>query len=136
MELDFIRVCPQRHKNDCCVCCLVMLTGVSYEAALIAIGSVKTAAFATNGLYFTEVKRVAKKLGFELRSVRKGRYSLTESVGILGARFWDGQKHVEHAVLLFHGMVIDPDGGKVFATVDAYKKSGAGTTIGSLLVMV
>lgn len=129
----FIKVCPQRHDNDCAVCCLVMLTGVSYEAALVAIGlGAEAAKLAKNGLYWTEVKKAGKKLGFDIKTVRVGKYNLEESVGILSVKFKD---RMEHAVILFHGTIIDPDGGKVWPSVADYKKTMEVKRFGSLLTL-
>lgn len=126
----FIKVCAQRHDSDCALCCFVMLCGISYEAALVAIGHVDQK-LATNGLYFTQIRRAAAQLGIKLQSLKKGTYDPQNSVGILGVRFKDKQ---EHAVLLFRGTIIDPDGGLVYDDLDAYIEAAKVKTIGSLLV--
>lgn len=124
----FIRVCPQRHNNDCAVCCFVMLLGVSYEVALLAVGRVDPQV-ATNGLYFTQLKKAAAGLGMHLKSKR--RYDVQNDCGILGVQFAD---KTEHAVILFRGTIIDPDGGVVWDDVESYVES-TGASLRSLLVL-
>jgi ABC-type bacteriocin/lantibiotic exporter with double-glycine peptidase domain len=132
MDHAFIKVASKRHDNDCAVACLVMLLGVSYEAALLAIAQVDPHV-ATNGLFFTQLKKVAKRLGFKLKSVRKGRYSLDESTGILGVKLKDG--NVEHAVILFRGTIIDPEeDGVVWDSAEAYFEAKC-KKVGSLLTL-
>lgn len=131
MQPAFIRVEPQRHSNDCAVCCFVMLCGVSYEAALVAIAGVDQK-LGTNGLYLTQIKKAAKSMGIKLKTVPKGKYDLHNTVGILSVRF---PSKLEHAVILFRGMVVDPDGGIVWDDVDAYLQDAEARIVGSLLVL-
>jgi len=110
-----------------------MLTGVSYEAVLVAIGmAIPSSKLAKNGLYWTEAKKAAKKLGFELKTVRVGKYNLEDSIGILSVKFKD---RMEHAVILFQGVIIDPDGGKVWPTAQIYKEKMEVKRFGSLLTL-
>lgn len=127
MDPAFIRVCSQRHNNDCAVCCFVMLLGVSYEVALLAVGKVDPQV-ATNGLYFTQLKKAAAGLGMTLKTKRK--YDVMNDVGILGVKFPD---KAEHAVILFRGTIIDPDGGIVWDDVESYVEA-TGASLMSLLI--
>lgn len=131
MDHAFIKVCSKRHDNDCAVCCLVMLLGVSYEAALVAIATVDPL-MANKGLFNKQLKAVAKKLGFRLKTVRKGRYDLNEAVGILGVTLTD---KVEHAVILLRGTIIDPEeDGIVWDSAEAYFEAKT-KKVGSLLIL-
>ena len=130
MQPASIRVCVKRHENDCAVACFVMLLGVSYEAALIAISKVDPT-LATKGLYFTQLRKAAKELGVKLVSVPRKKYDVDNAVGILGVKYAD--KH-EHAVVLFRGVVIDPEGGIIWDSVDAFVEA-EGVSLLSLLVL-
>lgn len=126
----FIHVCAQRHSSDCGVCCFVMLCGLSYEAALVAMVGVDEK-LATNGLYFTQIKKAAQKLGIKLKSLPRGRYDLSDAVGILSVKFRD---KTEHAVVVFRGCVIDPEGGVVWDDVLEYIEH-SDVKLGSLLIV-
>jgi hypothetical protein len=108
-----------------------MLLGVSYEAALMAISAVDQK-LATNGIYFTQLRKAAKQLGMTLLSQRKGRYDLQNSVGILSVQF--KETGTDHAVVLFRGTVIDPDGGVVWDDVETFVEA-QDVKLGSLLVL-
>lgn len=130
MEPAYVKVCSKRHTHDCLVCCLVMLLGVSYEAALLAISKVDPT-LATTGLYFSQAKKAVKSLGFNLKAVRKGRYSLEESVGILRL----DMPKTAHAVILLRGVIIDPEGGEIWDDPQAYFENSKVKQVGSLWVL-
>lgn len=102
-----IRVIPQRHPADCGVACLAMFLGVSYEDALLAVGAVEKRVL-KRGLWTSQIKAAAKRLGTKLRTVRG--YDVENDSGILGMRGGKKWEFMEHCVVLSHGMIFDTDG--------------------------
>ena len=119
MDIACVRIVPMRHHHDCVICCLAMLLGTSYEATLVAVSKVKKDA-GTNGIYWTEAKKVAKQLNFKLM-VHKGKKDWTELSGILAVEPTRCSKETQiHAVLMLRGLVVDPMHGEVWDDLDAY----------------
>lgn len=100
-----MRVTPRLRSNDCAVWSLATLSGRDYADVLDAITKEDPKHKGSNGLYFSQVIRAAKRLG--LRLYRKRRYSLTDDTGILGVTLASG---ISHACILKQGQVIDVDG--------------------------
>jgi ABC-type bacteriocin/lantibiotic exporter with double-glycine peptidase domain len=96
----FLNVIPQRAQMDCAVACLAMLTGVTYEAALLAFGSE-----CASGVETRAIKAAAKKLGRKLTWSR--RFDLENDTGLLAVRSdkWQG----DHVVVLKEGLIVDTD---------------------------
>jgi len=106
MDLPIIRTVRQRHGADCGVACLAMLTGVSYEEALVAATN-KPETFCKSGLFPADLKRAAKALGYTLRA--KKRFDLETDTGILWVLVPTFAS--PHLVVLWEGLIIDTDGG-------------------------
>lgn len=98
-----IHVVAQRHESDCCVSCLAMLLGVTYEEALVAVSQVEPTVL-KHGMYTNQVEQAAKSLGAKLR--RRKVYDLESDAGILNVR----GKNFEHVVMLKAGLIINTDG--------------------------
>jgi hypothetical protein len=118
LDIACVRIIAMRHHHDCVVCCLAMLLGVSYDAALLAVSKVSPESGA-KGLFWTQAKKAAKHLNYTLVTHRsKDFQNLT---GILGCTpDKDSMEIHEHAVILLRGIIIDPQHGEVWDDIDAY----------------
>jgi len=96
----YLSVIPQRSTNDCCVVCVAMLLGVTYEAALLAFG-----AEPLQGSRTREVRAAGKRLGVTLRWSRK--FDLETDTGMLAMR--SDKWHMDHVAVLREGLIIDTD---------------------------
>jgi len=119
-----IRVVAQRHESDCGVACLAMFLGVSYEDALIAIGS-EAPSVLKRGVWWTHLKRAAETLG--TRMVVKRKWSETDE-GLLQVKYRKGY----HVVVLRHGLIFDTD--QRIWTFDDFKHAPPKAPFGPLLV--
>lgn len=98
-----IRWVPRNTENeDCSLIALQLACGVTYERVLAAAIQVMPTRHALNGLFWTEIRKVAEALGFTTRLARK--YDLSEDTGILGV----SRKGCDHVVYLWKGRVIEP----------------------------
>jgi ABC-type bacteriocin/lantibiotic exporter with double-glycine peptidase domain len=126
-----IKVVPQRHAGDCGVACLSMFLAVDYDEVLIVVGQVAPRAL-KNGMYLTEMIRVAEKLGTPLV---KRRYH-PEMEGILRVQGkglgHDGGHAVVQAQLADGLAIVDPEDGLVYPDVETYLALGLKPT--SMLV--
>lgn len=100
----FLSVVIQRHGYDCGVACLAMLTGVSYEEALIATQLPKVM---TTGMTTAQLRATAKRLGKTLTTKRA--FDLEADTGILCVRSPKKWGHVDHLVVLKDGLAVDTD---------------------------
>ena len=105
MDAPILRVVTQRHSMDCGVACLAMLLGVSYENALVAIAQDAPNVCAV-GIWTTELRRAAKRLGFTLKAKR--RIDLETDTGILNLSSAKWQS--DHVVILREGLIVETDG--------------------------
>ena len=103
MNLPLVSMIPQRHIGDCGVAALAMLLGVTYEDALLALGS-EVPSVLRRGVWFTELQRAAARLGVTL--VQKRTYDLELAEGILQIIY---KPKVEHVVVLREGLFFDTD---------------------------
>jgi ABC-type bacteriocin/lantibiotic exporter with double-glycine peptidase domain len=93
----------QKNAGDCSIACLAMLLGLPYvEVSSMALSLYPTAG--TEGLWTTEIKRVALKLGHKLQT--KKPVEIETSTGILVLR--------DHVVILFQGVIVDPADGLIY----------------------
>lgn len=98
---------------DCGVACLAMLLGLPYEDVYVAACKVDRR-FARLGLAMHEMQSIAKLCG--VRLARRRLYDIEADTGILSvraAKYW-------HFVVLFRGVVVDPDAGRIF-DADEYR---------------
>jgi ABC-type bacteriocin/lantibiotic exporter with double-glycine peptidase domain len=98
-----VAMVPQRHAKDCCAAVLAMFLGISYEDALLALNK-EAPGMIRRGIYFTELRRAAKKIGVPLKEKRQWDAELDD--GIAHIRHKNGANHV---VLLRAGIVWDTD---------------------------
>ena len=61
MDAPIIKVIPQRHYADCGVACLAMLTGVSYENALVAVAQTQPDV-CIKGVWLKDLRAAARLL--------------------------------------------------------------------------
>lgn len=93
------RLVPGREAGDCAVACLATYCGVSYEDAHRAAIRAHPQYDGKCGLWIRHIKRAAKLLGRELKTVET--YDTDEGTGILA--------FPDHVVLLLQGVIWDPD---------------------------
>lgn len=122
-----VHVPPRLRSNDCATWALSVVTGKPYAEVLAAVEKVDHRA-GEQGLYWTQVRRIAKRLGVTLRTKRTA--VLEEDAGILSVRFPDG---TFHAVVLLQGPVILDADGTVWNADDYLATKGV--TKGSVLVV-
>lgn len=100
-------VIPQKQEAaDCAVVALRMWLGLPYSQVAAAVAAVRPLAL-VNGMFDSEIKRVAKIFGHTLRTRRAFNIDDRPS-GILTLKMPDGH----HAVLLFEGVIVSD--GKVW----------------------
>ena len=133
-ELACVRVVAQHHGMDCLICCLAMLLGNSYEAALLAVSKVKTD-MGTEGLFWTDAIRAAEQLGARLR-VRQ-RYDPADTVGVVDLKpVKSRDPHgSHHAAFLLRGVIIDPNEPTVWDDYEVYEQANQ-YKLGAVLTQV
>ncbi len=98
-------------RGDCALAALHMVLGEPYETVSRVARELVDRPH-DRGLYTSEIKKVAKKLGHRLTTVRISRgHDFEEVTGILLVRFKDDS---EHAVVLFNGTLYDPSTGMLY----------------------
>ena len=105
---DVLRWTPryEQEHGDCAVSALSLACGVTYETALAA--ALKTAPeVLSQGMSWEEIKIAAKLLGMTPRLLRRGKYVLEESTGILNIK-QPAVKDSDHVVYLWEGRIIEP----------------------------
>jgi hypothetical protein len=122
-----VSMVPQRHPKDCVPAVLAMYLGISYEDALVALNK-EAPGLIRRGVYFTELRRAAKKMGVALKERR--RWDVEDADGIAHIRFRNGANHV---VLIRAGLAWDTD-FTVWELPDYLKAKKAG--VGPLLIRV
>ena len=116
----------RRSDNDCAICCLKMLLGVDYSAITAAIP--KRAKPSKNGLTVRQMRAVAKRLGFDLRS--RSTPPEDDEIGIL-----DLEKDHDpdgHVAMFARGLVYDSTLGLLYTDIGAYSLITGWTVIGFL----
>lgn len=116
---DMVRWVPRNAENgDCAITALQLATGMTYESVLA--GALKVSPnILTNGLSWPEIRRIARKLGFNTKLLRRGRYDLDEATGILNVVH---KKDGHHVVYLWEGRVIEPQFQSLWKDPDAFLK--------------
>ncbi len=100
----------QVSEGDCALCSLAMILGKSYQEVSAAASSFIVKPH-KNGLGTGEIKKIALKLGAKLTSTKTKGLPLDEETGIFLVRFPD---KIEHAVVLFQGVIYDPYDGLLY----------------------
>lgn len=110
----------QKDAADCGISALAMLLGKPY-VEVFQVAEAVSPKCAKRGLWNTELRRIAKRLGVTLKVV-KPVPELTEATGIL-----DVQKPKQgHYALIFQGVLINPADGLIW-DVDAFLARGKWT---------
>lgn len=108
-----LSIIPQRQRMDCGIAALAMLCGLPYEDVYVAACHVDKKG-ARRGLNLKQLQAIAERCGFRLE--RRHKYDLDEDGGILHVARTD--KWYGHYVVLFKGVLVDPDGGRVCDPAD------------------
>ena len=106
--LPVVQIVTQKAAGDCGIVVLAMYLGKSYEDVFAATVQETNAHIHNDGMWVTQIKRVAKALGVTLR--RQKAWNMDEDAGMLildGSRRTDGMHHV---VLLKAGLIFNTDG--------------------------
>lgn len=105
-----IKVFSSRRKADCGIVCLAMLLSsrdpkITYEIVSRAIHKFNPYA-SRRGVSLKNLEEAARYLGYGLKRLARGRYSIQGATGILGVK--DDSKW-EHVVILKEGQIIETD---------------------------
>lgn len=120
MDSPILKIELQRTPMDCGIAVLAMLLGHSYEEVLMAAGACAPTLL-TTGMYWKQLRTVAKKLGFTSKLTSK--IDLEEDAGALNisSERW----HNDHLVVLKQGLIVDTDGS--LWDVDVFMSAYAAT---------
>lgn len=114
----FIEPIANKENGDCCLACLVMWTGRSYQDVVAAAPPKAYYKGMTN----TAVVETAAKLGTSF--VRRRKFDIYEDDGILMLLPEPKKKgRSDHAVLLLNGTVLDPFNNRLWLDVEVYMKT-------------
>jgi hypothetical protein len=116
---------PRRREHDCGLWSLSCFLSRPYEEVFLEAAKVDKDAGA-NGLWMTQIVKIAKRLGVKLKLRR--RFNHYTTTGILGMYL----DNVGHVCILKQGQVIDVD--QTVTDVDVYIKTRK-AKITSILVM-
>lgn len=98
----------QKNSGDCAITCLAMLLGLPYvEVSSMAVSLWPQAP--QTGLWTTEIRKLAKKLGHPLSSVPI-KQMVEQDTGIIVVK----QPTQDHVVLLFQGVIFNPADGLLY----------------------
>lgn len=111
-QLPLFQTTLMRHRGDCAVSCLASLLRRPYEEILVTAAQ-HIPRVLVAGLSNDQIVAVAGRFGIRLEERTGDEINYEGSTGILGVRF-KGDKYNEHAVILSHGIIFDPDGGEVW----------------------
>jgi hypothetical protein len=101
-----------------------MLLSTPYEDVYVATAAVDPAR-SQRGLHLKDLQAIAAKLGTRLEQRRRSAYDLDVDTGIL--KVTRDRPYWSHFVVLFRGIVLDPDGGAVYEDLDDYLAQPAHT---------
>jgi hypothetical protein len=118
--IPVVKLQVQRAPGDCCICALSMLLGLPYEDILAAsVSTTKRSRVHHTGMFVSDMKRTAKKLGIVVAMRRAIDLEADEGVLSLAGPI------DQHAVLLKAGLIFDGDGTvwdpEIFLSVTGYR---------------
>lgn len=122
MQARLKRVVAQRYTMDCGIAALAMLLSQTYEDTYAAATRLLPRVRKT-GIYLKELEQVAVGLGTRLERRPAGRYSVEDDEGLLSVRTPRGVANAKfrwHFVVLWSGLVLDPDGPTVAEAEDYF----------------
>lgn len=99
-----IRLFTKQGRNDCAIACLASYLG-RHPAEVLIEASKVSKTFWTAGLSGIEHVRVARRLGFKTKWVKK--FDLEDDIGVLFVTFHDNT--MQHDVVLIEGRIFDPE---------------------------
>ena len=109
------------HRGDCAIAALACVLQRPYEEVLVTSSQINPLVL-VEGLNNDQMIRVAKRFGRTLVERTGTEIDLRTMTGILGAQLRWNENWDEHAVVLAHGLVFDPDGGEVWSVRDYLKR--------------
>lgn len=114
----------QKDQADCGIACLAMVLGLPYQTVSAAIP--KRSHVGHNGMSNRQLRNIAKRLGYPLTYIGRGR--MFETVGILDLQrlsdptnsrsAWEGHYAVQLKTVLFN-----PADGAIWTDIDAFLKT-------------
>jgi hypothetical protein len=111
-----VRWVPRNSENgDCAIIALQLACGLTYEEVLAA-AVLQHPDVVSRGLLRTEIRRLASKLGYATKTLRKGRYDMAEDTGLL----YVSKEDFHHAVYLWKGRIIEPGDQVMWADPEDY----------------
>ena len=108
---DMICWVPRNTENaDCAMIAIQLACGVTYEDVLMAVARRRYFTALSEGLSGAEVMSVIRSLGFVTKTIRRRRYDLNDSTGILfiGRKRRCKRPAWDHVVYLWAGRIIEP----------------------------
>lgn len=111
MTRDVLAVQPiiQVGASDCAVAAMAMYLNMPYRRVSEAAMAI-TPKVHLRGLYETEMRATAKRLGVTLTAHRAPVPDISERTGILCVK----TRRVQHAAVLFEGVIVDPKDGQLW----------------------
>jgi hypothetical protein len=131
-----VRLELQRGVGDCGLCALATFAELSYEDVFVVAAKVDRKHRGKSGVQWTDLKRIARALGFTPRLRLKP--ALEDDEGLLMVTWQPGSKHYvasggfrQHLVALAHGVIADPADGMILPADEYLARAVA--TAGALL---
>ena len=115
-------VCTRkRHRGDCAVAALASLLQRPYEEVLVA-SALLVPVVLVRGLNNDEIIKIALKFGCTLIERTHDEIDYRKMTGLLGAHLQHNSLGEEHAVVLSHGLIYDPEDGEVWRAKEYLKQ--------------
>ena len=125
MTEPILIVSTMHHRGDCAVSALATILRVPYEEVLVVAGHFMPTVL-VDGLDNDDMIKIASRFGRALVERTKEEIDFKGAVGILGAHLKGQPEGDEHAVVLSHGLVFDPDSkGEIWRVRDWIRHFGA-----------
>ncbi len=104
-----LRLVPQRPGcGDCAIAGLATIMGRDYEVVLVAAARAAKGDIAVRGIYGTDIRLIARKLGVRLKAKKWHQVDQDEETGVVAVRArMNLVDYVEHLVVFDRGNVID-----------------------------
>lgn len=119
-----MKIVAQRAHGDCGVAALATFLGMGYEDVYVAAAKIDQRR-GKKGLSLKELIAVAARLGVTLE--RRTRPDLDEHEGVLNVTWGRSlEGYTGHFVVLYNGMIVDPDGPQILPHYDWFKLNPPG----------
>ena len=125
MTEPILIVSTMHHRGDCAVSALATILRVPYEEVLV-VAARRYPTVLVDGLVNEDMIWIAKMFGRILVERTGEEIDYRKAIGILGAHLKEQPEEDEHAVVLSHGLVFDPDSkGEIWRVRDWIRHFGA-----------